>query len=454
MHRRPFTVTVAGSSTKHIQCTCNRQRNSKTNSFKILSNITHVSIQHSYSTRSTRTNPVAGNPTHSGMGGIFSKVSDGMNPSDFNSPLETHSIPMDLSDGVEHDLKTLKVSSILPNDYFLSGMFKKGRFNLQPKKLRQLTQLIIDECSKRSPEDLSTMITEKFPDAQPKDLYVLIGVLQKHSTPGEKLAFALSKVCMHRGDMDAELKYAAMLMTGVYGVKRDQELGMKHLRSLADRKHGPALYMLAMRAIQAQHKTEATGYWLSTSSAFVVQDLPRALKYLTLAHEQGTVEATYLLGSMYLKGRGTFDKRPDVQKAHTLYLEAAGKGLAIAQHDLASMYYEGTSGIDRNVPLGLEYWTMAAEGGFALSQMNIAKARITGLEIAGPGGGNYEKDWVLAREMLERALESSDKVNPALAQDVKQLIEDLDELEKQNPEEAKKYKQKATKRKSEMCLIL
>ncbi|KAH6566970.1 hypothetical protein BASA60_009225 [Batrachochytrium salamandrivorans] len=409
-------------------------------------------------------------PSHShlGMGGIFSSVDTSLSSSDqtIQSLPEIHQRTMVMPDPIGKNTAKLRVSAIIPNEIFLSKMFKSGSFTIQPKEVSKLTQFLIDNYSSCTPTELSNKIKEQFPKAVESDILFLIKVLWKHSDAGGPIALALAQSGIHCGNMEAEFQYSKMLMKGMPGVPPNRELAMVHVRSLADRSHGGAIYILALQAIQAQRKSEAgrlmalsaengfalaqfqMGSWLAVDGSVMIKDPSRAVGYLTSAHKQGVVEATYMLSVMYSRGVGAPNKKPDYKKAHDLLLEAAEKGLSVAQHDLGSVYYEGQVDVPRNVSLGLEYWSMASEGGFALSQINIAKVRMTGIHVTGPGGGTIEKDWSIAREMLERAVVDCKKLNAELLGDIELLIKDLDELEKLHPEEAAKYRAQAKKRKT------
>ncbi|KAJ1342308.1 hypothetical protein BSLG_003231 [Batrachochytrium salamandrivorans] len=376
-------------------------------------------------------------PSHShlGMGGIFSSVDTSLSSSDqtIQSLPEIHQRTMVMPDPIGKNTAKLRVSAIIPNEIFLSKMFKWFLYHTAQRSVKA------HAVSHRQLQQLDA---------------------------GGPIALALAQSGIHCGNMEAEFQYSKMLMKGMPGVPPNRELAMVHVRSLADRSHGGAIYILALQAIQAQRKSEAgrlmalsaengfalaqfqMGSWLAVDGSVMIKDPLRAVGYLTSAHKQGVVEATYMLSVMYSRGVGAPNKKPDYKKAHDLLLEAAEKGLSVAQHDLGSVYYEGQVDVPRNVSLGLEYWSMASEGGFALSQINIAKVRMTGIHVTGPGGGTIEKDWSIAREMLERAVVDCKKLNAELLGDIELLIKDLDELEKLHPEEAAKYRAQAKKRKT------
>ena len=70
----------------------------------------------------------------------------------------------------------------------------------------------------------------------------------------------------------------------------------------------------------------------------VPQDYQTAVKWYTLAAEQGNAGAQYNLGLMYLEGRGV---PQDYQTAVKWYTLAAEQGNAGAHHNLGLMYLEG-----------------------------------------------------------------------------------------------------------------
>ncbi|KAJ3035342.1 hypothetical protein HDV00_004070 [Rhizophlyctis rosea] len=145
----------------------------------------------------------------------------------------------------------------------------------------------------------------------------------------------------------------------------------------------------------------------------VPRDGPLAAQYFEKAHDQGLVEATFKLATLYASGQADPQKQPDMKKALDLYQDAAQKGLAIAQHNIASLYLAGIpankSSVDPTFTLpasglmAIEYFKMAATQGLQLSQINLGKMYAEGYEA----GGKIlvEKNAKLARKWLNACAE-------------------------------------------------
>nr|KAJ3407567.1 hypothetical protein HK105_003350 [Polyrhizophydium stewartii] len=368
-------------------------------------------------------------------------------------------------------MRSLRVSG---NDLMLSRIFKEKGMAAEPKKLRKVVQLLIDDFQRLTPAELSDELAAKHPSVGQADLLMLARILRKHTDQGIPLAAALCQALMHCGNDEAAFIYANMIGKGFPGTPRNEELGARMIRELADRNHGQSLYLLALKALAAQRKTEAIrlmirsaengfsqaqqqmGVWLKSSDTIVLKNADLAVRYLQKAHEQGLVESTYLLATMYEKGRGTPGGKPDIKKVHELLVQAASKGLAVAQYDLGSYYFQGHADIPRNLDLAIEYWTMAAEGHFAFAQINLGNMYLNGFEIGGPGGGKVDKDWVRARELLEMAVKDGPNLSPELASDAQALLKELDRFEAEQPDEAARHRERAAKRKPPqgMCVVM
>ena len=66
----------------------------------------------------------------------------------------------------------------------------------------------------------------------------------------------------------------------------------------------------------------------------VPQDLDRALRYLTVASENGDAISQFTLGFMYWSGRGT---EPDQDKALELFLQASEQDVPEAMYNVAKI---------------------------------------------------------------------------------------------------------------------
>ena len=136
-----------------------------------------------------------------------------------------------------------------------------------------------------------------------------------------------------------------------------------------------------------------------------------------------------MLGSFYSTGEGTPTKTVDHGKAFQLYWEAALKGLAIAQHNVASYFMAGiktdTFELEKSIPMALEFWRMAAEQYFDLSCINLASIYIRGIE----GDMSY-KDLKKGKTYLDKL----SAVTESVKKDAEGLKRELDTLKNSTKE--------------------
>ncbi|MBF0455176.1 MAG: sel1 repeat family protein [Magnetococcales bacterium] len=88
----------------------------------------------------------------------------------------------------------------------------------------------------------------------------------------------------------------------------------------------------------------------------------------------GDPKAQHNLAALYLEGREVEQSYEEALKWHTL---AAEQGFALAQHDLGLMYLEG-SGVAPDGVAALHWFTKAAEQGDAKAQSNLGILYATG----------------------------------------------------------------------------
>ena len=102
-------------------------------------------------------------------------------------------------------------------------------------------------------------------------------------------------------------------------------------------------------------------------AAYNKGDYAQALKWYSLAVEQGNPRAQSNLGWMYANGRGV--PKNDNQ-AVKLYRLAAERGFAKAQYNLGWMYANGR-GVPKNDNQAVKLYRLAAEQGDAVAQGNL-----------------------------------------------------------------------------------
>jgi uncharacterized protein len=107
----------------------------------------------------------------------------------------------------------------------------------------------------------------------------------------------------------------------------------------------------------------------------VEQDYAEALKWHTLAAEQGYVLAQHDLGTMYLEGLGV---PADIAAALHWFTKAAEKGDAKAQSNLGILYATG-QGVDEDVVEAAKWFRLSAAAGLidGLENLQIAQEEMT-----------------------------------------------------------------------------
>lgn len=101
----------------------------------------------------------------------------------------------------------------------------------------------------------------------------------------------------------------------------------------------------------------------------VPRDLNLAIKYYTMAANQGDVIAQSNLSICYARGEGG-EKNPT--KALEYYKLAADQGNSIAQFNLAECYLQGI-GVKHNRKLAHQYYQLATDGGYLPAQVKLGK---------------------------------------------------------------------------------
>jgi TPR repeat protein len=112
--------------------------------------------------------------------------------------------------------------------------------------------------------------------------------------------------------------------------------------------------------------------------AGVAIDLPKAIKWYTLAAEAGIVKAQFNLGNCFFIGDGvTVDKREAVK----WFKRAAEAGDAFSQYNLGNSYFNG-DGVTVDKREAIKWFTLAAEAGISHAQFNLGNCFLKGDGIA------------------------------------------------------------------------
>jgi uncharacterized protein len=128
--------------------------------------------------------------------------------------------------------------------------------------------------------------------------------------------------------------------------------------------------------VKAQHNLAA----LFLEGVEVEQNYAEALKWHTLAAEQGLALAQHDLGTMYLEGLGV---APDVAQAFHWFSKAAEQGDAKAQSNLGILYATG-QGTEESVVEAAKWFRLSAAAGLldGLENLQVAQEEMTPKQAA------------------------------------------------------------------------
>jgi TPR repeat protein len=110
----------------------------------------------------------------------------------------------------------------------------------------------------------------------------------------------------------------------------------------------------------------------------VAQSYEKAAELYTLSAEGGNASARFNLGLLYSKGEGVAQS---YEKAAELYTLAAEEGNASARYYLGLMYYKG-EGVAQSYEKAVELYTLAAEGGNASARYMLGLMYYEGQGVA------------------------------------------------------------------------
>ncbi len=117
------------------------------------------------------------------------------------------------------------------------------------------------------------------------------------------------------------------------------------------------------------------------------------------AAKQGSPAAAYLIGLLYVEGKGSFSKNP--KTAYSWFKNSADKGYAPAQNALGFLYEEG-GGVEQDHQEAVKWFQKAADQGDAVGLNNLARKYVSGVGIA--------KNDTKAFSLLMKAAEQNDPV--------------------------------------------
>ena len=160
-------------------------------------------------------------------------------------------------------------------------------------------------------------------------------------------------------DVEAQLDEAIRWHTGKTGRVDDAE-AQSMLHDAAEGGHPLPTIWLA--------RCYSRGRMLFETDSAQAQTLAHtALDAIRNLAAEGSVEATFLLGSAYAEGLGV---TPDAVTAFDWYHKAGERGHVLAQHNLGNVYFAG-EGVAQNDSAAARWRHRAAEKGDAIAQYRL-----------------------------------------------------------------------------------
>ncbi|KAJ3313139.1 hypothetical protein HDU76_002706 [Blyttiomyces sp. JEL0837] len=316
--------------------------------------------------------------------------------------------------------EAVNIEELLPNKEVLSLLHSEGRISIPPASQYQIINMLIASYTQDVPlTELSNRVSRV---CKTRDMTVLGTILCEHSEDGKPLGMKLLEISTSTGDMNAELKYAEQIAKGSKYITSDPKLAIKYLKSLCNRNHPLSLYIMGLQLIKAGKEQEGAESIVSAANfghphasaqagkcpchlylkgIILPQDYGKAFQYLKKASDQGVVESTFMLGTLYAFGNGNIDDKPNEREAFNCFLKAANQGLSIAQHNVADYYFRGDpqNNIKKDIYLAIQYWEMASNQNLQLSLYNLGQLYRSGYTPL----SNEPENWRV-KVNLEKAL--------------------------------------------------
>ncbi|OMJ28417.1 Chitin synthase regulatory factor 3 [Smittium culicis] len=238
------------------------------------------------------------------------------------------------------------------------------------------------------------------------------------------------KLLQKKGNPEASFILGTWLEEGKYGIIPDKSKAYRLYMHSAKCHHAKSAFKVAEYYEQKNSNSRAISYYkvsaaLSNSSANyrmatcllrgelgMRQNLKTALIYLRRAAEladESCPDGAYVLALIYLNEYP--EKRiyesifGDNEEAHKLLDKAAHLGMPEAQHKLGYLFEFGEHDFPANPYASVMYYRMAADSGFALSQMALSGWYLSGAPGVLEQSDNFAFDWCsrAAEQGLSRA---------------------------------------------------
>ncbi|KAJ2817197.1 hypothetical protein FBU31_006307, partial [Coemansia sp. 'formosensis'] len=315
----------------------------------------------------------------------------------------------------------LETADFVPRLRTLEKALSMVNLQIPPEKLMQIvTRFLLANRARRDVhvelEKWRQDVLDAF-NGDLKEITRAAGVFAKLS-PKKFLAHALYKVAAEEGYQNAAHHYAVIMGTGSVGVPGAMAQSLAIIKDLVALGHPQSHVTLADIKIRSGSKESQrqavelleTAWRLGEAAAafrlgnvyregaVVDRDYARAIVWYDRASEKDAPEGHFMVGTMYSLGLGTADGKPDRAAAFARMERAALAGSVEAQYNLGLFYMEGL-GVEKNLGLTVEYWSMAAAERFPVAMLNLAKLLMEGKVVT--------KDVRRARNLLEAAVASS-----------------------------------------------
>ncbi|KAJ2742966.1 hypothetical protein GGI20_004099 [Coemansia sp. BCRC 34301] len=315
----------------------------------------------------------------------------------------------------------LETADFVPRLRTLEKALEVMKLQIPPERLMQVvTQFLLANRARRNVHVELEQWRKSVLDAFNGDLQEITRAANMFAklSPKKFLAHALYKVAAEEGYQNAAYQYAVIMGTSSIGIPGAMAQSLAIIKDLVALGHPQGHITLSDIKLQSGSK-ESQRYAVEllekawrlgeAAAAFrlgnlyrqgivVERDYAQAIAWYNRASEEGAPEGHFVVGTMYSLGQGTADGKPDNVAAVNRMEQAAMAGSVEAQYNLGLFYMEGR-GVEKNIGLTVEYWTMASAERFPVAMLNLAKLLVEGQLVA--------KDERRARNLLKAAIASS-----------------------------------------------
>eukprot|EP01080_Neovahlkampfia_damariscottae_P002761 gene2761-4169_t len=240
-------------------------------------------------------------------------------------------------------------------------------FAHQSLKQEKLGHAIVEEIIKTEEKPISMTY------------FAISRYIDKEFTNKEKsLEYLLRSVEM--GNVFAEYEYGLILVEGKFGIEKNVEKGMKHLRNSSNAGYLCSTYKLAniyeygingvikpdlfmayvhyKKAAVHSPRAMADCAFFNSNGMGTKLNIPLALEYYNKAYYYGYTTALVQLGLLYEVGEKV---ERDINKALEYYSKALEEKCYVACDSIAYIYSEGVPGVEKDLKKAVEYAQIGAQ---------------------------------------------------------------------------------------------